>query len=409
MLVNGFKIKKIGKFTKFTANFYISNCSSPFIAFIRLPNLFAKVEFPFDAFYVMAFPISLALGEELIFDGNVSDQLYRSLFKINKYLKLNNSLNIEAKITGRFERKKKKKYDLAQFFTSGLDSLFTLIKNQEENSNRIKYLLSVDGFDINLNRKLLLKKTHKNITDVAKIFKKKVIFISCNIRDLSDKVIDWEKYHGAAIAGCGLCTFEKIGGVYISSSDAYLYKRKVSWGTGNKLDTMWSTEDKWFKAYGGNLDRFSKAKELVKSKYSNIVYKYIRVCWENSVLGKNDLNCCSCEKCLRTYLVLIGAGSPIKIEAFNNLNYQSFRTITLPYHHIAETETWRKSYMSAIKRNDLGNLNQFLHEPFKKDVVLKKIKIYKFLNCFRPTHLFHSISYIFIKFFRKVRALQDSL
>jgi len=367
MIVNNFKALIKNNFTTFTAAFFSEGSSESFIVSVRLLSNQASSTIPYNAFFVLAVPIAIKLKENLIFEGTVSQKIYSNLVKANKkYFKFHKEkFNIKTNI---LIETKNNNQEYAQFFTLGLDSMYTLFKNQKLNPLRISYLIYIDGFDIRLSRKQLLKKTHTNILKVAKKLNKEVIFISCNIRDLSDKILEWSKYHGAAIAGCAHCTRDTINHIIINSADSYLFQEAKNTGTGKEIDKIWSSERKIFCTGGLGLDRLSKAQKLVNGDFSELVYSFLRVCWVNSEENINLLNCCKCEKCFRTYLVLIAAGAPIKMLAFNMLDLKNLSKVVLPYDNVAAMMTWKKAVKAIFKRQDLEELQPHLENIFDNEV-----------------------------------------
>jgi hypothetical protein len=369
MQVNKFETTHTTQETTYSVHISYGLDSKTFTAYIKIPRAYEALDFPHNAFLVLLAPLALSAKEHLHFDGPVSPKLFESIKKlpsllgilpINKsYLTVSEFVSVGQNNSAMY----------GQFFTLGLDSFHTLLSHTDIPNSNLKYLIYVDGFDIKLTNKSLLSKVHSSISEIAARFKLTPIIIQSNIRALSDSLIDWEKYHGAALAASALSLEGKVSGVLFNSSDAYLYSH-VKWGTGVALDSLWSTESMWFKSFGVGLDRYKKALVLSNSKYFPLVLGNVRVCWQNDADNNSAYNCCKCEKCLRTYLLLQAVGAPLTISAFKSINLKDYESIQLP-DHIQQINTWKKACEKIGNRSDQLKLHNLLKkrllEPGNKE------------------------------------------
>jgi lipid II:glycine glycyltransferase (peptidoglycan interpeptide bridge formation enzyme) len=186
---------------------------------------------------------------------------------------------------------------VACFFSGGLDSFYTLLKNLDE----VTHLIFVRGFDINLANQALRMRASQAGREVARELGKTLIEVETNLRSFSDPLVNWDQYHGAALASVGLLFQHLFRKILIPSS--FTYSELFPWGTHPLLDPLWSTELTRFEHDGCEATRTDKAGYV--SKYETAM-KWLRVCWNNP---KNAYNCGRCEKCQLTMANLHAAGA----------------------------------------------------------------------------------------------------
>jgi lipid II:glycine glycyltransferase (peptidoglycan interpeptide bridge formation enzyme) len=186
---------------------------------------------------------------------------------------------------------------VACFFSGGLDSFYALLKN----TNKITHLIFVHGFDVTLaNRSLRAKASHA-AREVAKELGKNLIEVETNLRLFSDSLVDWDQYHGAALASVGLLFQHLFREVLIPSGPSYA--ELYPWGSHPLLDPLWSTDLTRFEHYGCEATRVDKAAYI--SNFEPAM-RWLRVCWVNP---SSAYNCGSCEKCRLTMMNLHAAGA----------------------------------------------------------------------------------------------------
>jgi hypothetical protein len=205
------------------------------------------------------------------------------------------------------------------FFTGGLDSFYTLLKHKVE----ITHLVFVHGFDVSINDLPLRAKVSESLRDVAAKLQKPLIEVETNLREFSDRYVNWYFYHGAALAAVGLLLSWRFRKMFIAASRTYADIIPV--GSHPLLDPLWRTETIEFAHDGCEATRIEKAAAIASN---DIALKHLRVCWEN--LG-GAYNCGRCEKCLRTMASLRTVGvlqrcstfeSPLNLEALAHLEVE---------------------------------------------------------------------------------------
>lgn len=251
-----------------------------------------------DAFLPALLLPAMLAGEDLRIEAPVSGQLLSSIVRIQDILRLwmpgARRIRVEApagEAAGGENAARE-----ATFFSGGVDSFHTLLTNRE----RITHLLLVHGFDIPLESEALFAQARAGVERVGRHFGKTPIPVATNLRLLFPR-IDWEMYHGSAMAAVGLALGRGFGTVRIPSS--FPYGRLQPWGSSPFLDPLWSTESTRFLHDGANVGRTAKVLSTVSR--CDLALETLRVCWENR---GGRLNCGTCEKCVRTMLMLHAAG-----------------------------------------------------------------------------------------------------
>ena len=178
-------------------------------------------------------------------------------------------------------------------FTAGADSFYSLRHHHEK---RIDNLIYIHGYDIPLSDKKRIESYKKSLVSISAAVGSKAVIMRTNLRQHPYyKGINWSRSHGAAIVAAAYM-IEGLTGLIISASFPYAYNSP--WGTHWEIDHLWSSERLAVSHFGADLWRTEK---LTRMKDDPLVQQHLRVCWEQK---NNAVNCCCCEKCLRTMLVL---------------------------------------------------------------------------------------------------------
>lgn len=191
------------------------------------------------------------------------------------------------------------------FFSGGVDSWYTLLKNQDE----ITDLIFIHGYDIRLDDELLLNKTSQVIHTVAEDLGKGVIEIKTNLRSLTDVNVPFLMLYGPALFSVGHLLWKDFHKLYVAATNTYADLLPV--GSHPLLDPLFSTEGLEIIHDGCEADRIAKVELLSRHE---IVMETLRVCWRNPY---GPYNCGKCEKCLRTMIQLEAVGGLEKCQTFN--------------------------------------------------------------------------------------------
>lgn len=312
----------------------------------KILTKYCKNVSPDNAFFAAAVPLALATNEDLNFHGNVSKKLFNNISKIKHYLGFKNR-NIKIYVKRKMAEKRKSSQS-GLLFTLGIDSFYSLLMQKNLIlDDKICFFLHIFGYNVFKKQKEINRRVKEKIITISNQMGITPIFISTNLRKLSDLVIDWNYYHGAAIAAPALLLYSVLGKVYISGSDEYFTNEP--YGTGKNIDRLWSTEGFQLAPIGEKKHKIDKIIELAKLPQLNMVLENIQVCWEKTLDSMND-NCSQCEKCIRTHLGFLAAGVKIPTHIFKPITIEMIKKI-----HIepARMYTYNKIY-SLLKKNNIS-------------------------------------------------------
>jgi len=261
---------------------------------------------------------SMKQGEDLIIHGFISEALYHGMQQIMEImLKWNIGLHPITIKVDTLVKDTQNPTVTATFFSGGVDSFYTYLQHQKDTVGCITHFLLVDGYDIDPRNTDLWKATLENVEQVARTEGITLITAKSNIRWLLDPILGWAYTHGGCLAAIALCLRSKLGKVYIPSS--FPLAQQIPWGTHPTTDHLWGTEKLTVVHDAIDVNRLAKIKrEIAKSP---VALTHLRVCYMNV---KDTYNCCKCEKCIRTMIMLRIADvldqaktfSPIIDEAF---------------------------------------------------------------------------------------------
>ena len=376
MIVTDIKSKNVGKNIIFSANFFISSPVGlrrrdkilnvvigkgwlfPYHIWFKIPKKYCQGVSPNDSFFIIAYMLAAKLDEPLHFDGQVSEKLYSNIRKTSILLKLKNP-GIKIVTEGLVKRKMKNN-GVAQFFSLGIDSFYTLLAGPMSKSRLSKkYIIFIEGFDLTGRSKNLVDKVSKNINLVARETRTIPVWIKTNLRSISYEIIDWEIFHGAVLAAAGLLLSNEVKIIYINATDSY--HSDILWGTSKDLDQLWSTESVSFLSSGAKLSRIQKVEKIKKTGNFNLFVDNLRVCYQKYDQKDAPYNCSQCPKCIFNQYVLLGCGvkEPIPTffgSAFDNLLPEI--SVTTPYNYPSWREIYRRLKTKAGYRKHASKLKK---------------------------------------------------
>jgi diphthamide synthase (EF-2-diphthine--ammonia ligase) len=181
---------------------------------------------------------------------------------------------------------------VASFFSGGVDSFYTLIKNDAD----LSHLIFVHGFDVfdpTTPRGVAAAETARA---VAKAFGKKLIEIETNLQEHTDVFMAF----GATLGTFALFLQGQLQRVLVPLS--YSYHDLAPCGSHPLLDPLWGTESLEIVHDGCEATRTEKVALIATS---DVALRHLRVC--NSQHTK--YNCGTCPKCLNTMISLQLAGA----------------------------------------------------------------------------------------------------
>jgi len=378
MKVADIKSKLVGPDIIFSADFFISSPIGlrrrdkilnvitgkgrlfPYHIWFKIPKRYCRRANPEDSFFIIAYMFAAKLDEPLHFDGQVSEKLYSNIRKAGVLLKLKNP-EIEIVAKGLVKRKNKNN-GVAQFFSLGIDSFYTLLAGPMSNSQpRKKFIVFVEGFDLTGRSKDLVDRVSKNINLVTKETRTIPVWIKTNLRSISYRIIDWELFHGAVLAASGLLLSNEVKTIYINATDSY--HSDILWGTNKELDLLWSTESMSFLSSGDGLTRIQKVEEIKKTRYLDLFLENLRVCYQKYSQRDALYNCSHCPKCIFSQYILLGSGIKEPFPTFfgstlDNLNPR--HSVTTPYNYPSWREIYRRLKTKAGYREHASKLKKIL-------------------------------------------------
>lgn len=184
------------------------------------------------------------------------------------------------------------------FFSCGVDSFYSLLVNLEE----VTDLIFVHGFDIAVDDQAHARLVERQIREVARQLGKRALCVRTNLRpSWLDRVGGWGPVsHGAAMAAVAHLLGPDFRRILIAGSDP----SEVPWPWGSHPDTdpLWSAPNLEFVHDHREVCRADKIRRITDCETA---MRHLRVCWKNRQL---QLNCCRCEKCLRTMICLRALG-----------------------------------------------------------------------------------------------------
>jgi lipid II:glycine glycyltransferase (peptidoglycan interpeptide bridge formation enzyme) len=256
-----------------------------------------------DFLLPLTLPPAMITGSRLKLPGRVSPRLLSTLPKLQDIFHLWGTRNwgakyqrvpVDADVQGKSAEPAS---GVASFFSGGVDSFYTLLKNRD----KVTHLIFVHGFDITLaNRSLRARASHA-AREVARELGKELIEVETNLRSFSDSLVNWDHYHGSALASIGLLFQHQFRKVLIPSSATYA--ELYALGSHPLLDPLWSTVLTRFEHHGCEATRVDKSAYISNSETA---MRWLRVCWANP---SSAYNCGRCEKCRWTMMNLHAAGA----------------------------------------------------------------------------------------------------
>ena len=190
---------------------------------------------PADGFLAAALFPAMRAGAELHVDQEVSPRLLSGIRQIQDIVHVWDRrfrlVELRAKVR---EPARRAAAGTAAFFSGGVDSFYSLVKHE----NEIDALIYVEGFDIRLEEERA-GVVREAIRRAAREAGKRLIEVTTDVRKFGDPYVNWEIYHGAALAAVALLLSPQFSRIYIPASHSFL--DLFPWGSHPLLDPLWST------------------------------------------------------------------------------------------------------------------------------------------------------------------------
>jgi hypothetical protein len=346
--------------------------------YFSVPKKFAEYLMDDASAFLAAFLIPcMQRRENIIVDGEVSRSFLKNVEKIiDMLVKWDIGLSRVDIAPKSIITYKLQPTLTAQFFSAGVDSFYTYLKNKKSKTQKITHFLFVHGFDIELQNTALYEQSLANIQQVAHDERVTLITIETNIKSLIEKDVLWDWGHGGALGAVALLLRKKIKTVYIAGSVSA--DTVFTYGTHPDLDPLWGSDVLQIIHDGTEYNRVDKITEIIGK--SPLALRYLRVCAVNT---KGTYNCGKCFKCLRTMIELLCVTDLDKAKTFPaTIDLEKVRNMYYDYTLFYELEGYavlhklqaqkrlpelqkavlyslEKSRTPGLKRKIVGRLAQF--------------------------------------------------
>jgi len=267
-----------------------------------------------EPFVAALLPIAMSLRKSLRAEGKVSPVFHSGIEQIiHLYHGWDRRLaRIDVQIAASAPTSHKTRA-VGCFFTGGVDSFYTVLKNleQEGDDSRITDLIFIRGYaDCPLENRVLFKNLSARLGKVARELDLRLILAETNLRSFTPASgLPWDWHAGSQLAAVGLCLIPMLRRLYIPAGDTY--STLSPWGSHPLVDPLWSTESLEFRHDGCEAFRSQKLDRYVAR--SRLALENLRVCGYDSTGLRN---CGTCEKCLRTMIGLTALGVNLSSEVF---------------------------------------------------------------------------------------------
>jgi hypothetical protein len=282
------------------------------ILWFDLPReLAAEVGSTGDAWLVSLLPLALTLQERIALvglpvDSLLLDNMSRLMAIWSAWYPGLSPVPIEAEViqSGPAKRNRRR----AAFFSGGVDSFYTLLRNQAQGLELIDDLIFLHGADIPIHNSAACQTAYRGAQRAASSFGLSVVLIATNLRSTRFRLTDWNLLgFGAMMAGAALHLQARYASCLIPSSG--YTGRHPPHASHPEVDPLFSTGHLSFLRDGSGINRIEKTRFIARFP---LALENLRVCWES----KAGDNCGRCGKCLRTMATLEAIGKLQDCPAF---------------------------------------------------------------------------------------------
>jgi hypothetical protein len=190
-------------------------------------------------------------------------------------------------------------------FSGGVDSFFTLLRGPRP----VDLLVCAVGYDVKLRDAKRRAMVESSLRAVAAEMGRRAVLVTSNLRrHRAVRGVPWLRSFGGALAALGHLLSGEAGRLMISAG-LHLADDYPS-GSRWDVDPCFSSAALKIEHAGAE---FGRAEKLRSIAAEDIVRRHLRVCWENR---NSRSNCCQCEKCARTMLILETCGQLGRYDSF---------------------------------------------------------------------------------------------
>jgi hypothetical protein len=248
-----------------------------------------------NAFLIATIIFAMAIKEDITVLGSSSPKLIENLKYYQEYFNFWYPKKLKIiNITSENIKEEKPCKTVVSLFSGGVDAFYTLYDRLSE----INYCILINGFDI-INKDYFINPIIKEYKEFLERYNKKLIPVRTNIRESLNNTINAMVNFGSIIISCASILNSICGKLYVSSS--HTYRGLTPDGSNATIDHLLSTESQDVINYGTNKSRFEKMKKIIQWPET---YDKLRVCVHSYSNDMSLINCCHCDKCIRTMLHL---------------------------------------------------------------------------------------------------------
>lgn len=244
-------------------------------------------------------------------------------------------------------------------FSGGVDSCFSVFRHTALSSLEPKRALGaalmMHGFDIPIEQKAIFVRSVERSRQLAGDAGLRLFTGATNVRELP---VPWEETFAAAVAG-SLAFFQSAFGFGLVPSFQEWSQARFDHGSNPLTDPLLSSPSFQIIHDGAGFGRIEKLRQLAQWPGA---MKHLRVCWQGEQL---DRNCCVCEKCLRTMLMLDVCGvkqtdafplviDPHAVETLvikNQSGLDEFGYLIAEARRLGQRPLWLKPAENMLRRN----------------------------------------------------------
>ncbi len=278
-------------------------------------------------------PLAMSRGENLEIEGSVSPKILIGQQKFqNQIAQWEKSLQKVAVKADSSDWTMKKGKKIGLFFSGGVDSFYTFLKNRRYKKDTITDFILIWGFDIPLKDTKFFSLVKKRIINVSRLAGVNLIIVETNLKELASNQVEWQWQVGGSLAAIALILQNYFRVVYIASATSK--EDTAPFGSHPLLDPLWSTQHLKIVHEADGCSRLERVGSYIAK--SPLALRNLRVCWKQ-VKGK--YNCGRCEKCLRTMMELELAGALSQAKTFKQpLDLHRVSKTVLPSSGLAFSE-----------------------------------------------------------------------
>ena len=322
MRISGIAVTETPSYFEVSARVCADACRADSLnAWFRMEKLFGPPRPWGDVFAAGFIVTAMFTGENLHIEGAISGDVRAALqtcqaLQVEWYPEMLRRVTITADEVTRLPPVPPASEGVrGSFFSGGVDSWYTFLTERDA----ISHLLMIRGFDARIDNEGAWKHARNLLERTAARYGKTPLFMETNMPALGDvRSPLWscayfggfwaEMQFGSLLAAAGYALYPNIPRILVPQ--AFSFPGTDPHGGHPDLFRLWSTEMLSFLAHGTDVFRVDKARLACSD---DLALKDLRVCTKSLPTG---INCCRCEKCLRTMLTLAAFGVLDRAETF---------------------------------------------------------------------------------------------